>query len=266
MIGFIGVGNMAGAIASGILKNNICTARELGLYDPVAEKAVRFAGARVYTSEAELVKGESIIFLAVKPNCFPDVLSSLEKNIGRDNFEGKTFVTIAAGISTEYIKRSLGKSARVVRVMPNTPMLMGKGICAVSRADDVDKEVYEKIKRIFSCLGSVREYDERQMNAIISLTSSSPAYAFLLAKAMAEGAAEQGFDADDSFLLAADVLEGAAAMIRGTGMQPQALIDMVTSKGGTTRAALDVFEARDFAQTVKDAMKACTKRADELAQ
>ena len=150
--------------------------------------------------------------------------------------------------------------------MPNTLMLVKKGICAIYFPESINTDVKNLVLKIFNCLGEVREYDESYMNSIISLTSSSPAYLFLLADAMAKSAASEGFDINDSVYLAACVFEGAAKMLKESQLSPEELIKMVASPGGTTLAALQVFYDNGFVETVDKAMKACTNRAEELSK
>lgn len=262
MLGMIGVGNMASAILDGILKNNPERAEKIGLYDTEAHKARRYASCVIFDSVGALARAADVLFLCVKPANFPLVL----EEIGAAGIQGRRlFVSIAAGISTASIRDRLGSEAAVIRVMPNTPLLLGKGISALARNDTVTDREFEEIRRIFLSLGEVILLEEDRMNAIISLTSSSPAYLYLFAKAMAEGAARQGFDYNESVRLAASVFEGAAAMLKQSGQTPQELIRMVASPGGTTLAALDVLYRGRVEQTIIDAMLACTKRADELA-
>jgi len=265
MIGFIGVGNMGGAIVSSVIKNGIVPPEEICLCDSSREKCERFPGTVFCASPRDLAGKCDIVFLAVKPAQISDALTSLASSPDFDLGEIVT-VTIAAGISIQYIKRVLGEKAAVVRVMPNTPLLVGEGVSALSRGDGVPDEKFDLVFRIFSASGKAFLLPEEKMNAVISLTSSSPAYLFLLAEAMCAGAANQGFDKDEAAELCACVFKGAAEMILKSGMTPTALREMVTSPGGTTKAALDVFSSYSFEKAVDEAMKACTRRAEELAK
>ena len=265
MIGFIGAGNMGGAIISSMITNKIIAEKELFICDRDAGKKEIYPSASFTTDPRELAGKCDIVFLAVKPNQIEDVLKTF---LSSGKYEGgKTvFVTIAAGISISFIKNIMGEDCPVIRVMPNTPVMVGKGVSALSASENVSENVFEKVKSIFSASGTAFTLTEDKMNAVISLTSSSPAYLFLLADAMSEGAEKQGFSKEEAAFLSAAVFAGAAEMIMKSGKTPMELADMVTSPGGTTRAARDVFEKYDFKNAVIEAMLACTKRAEELGK
>lgn len=261
MIGLIGVGNMAGAIINGCVFGGVCRESEIGLYDVDAAKYESFPQAKTYTHARTLVEQESVILFSVKPQVLPEVLQSLA-GIPVDD---KLFISICAGISTAYIEERL-PGARVVRAMPNTPMLYGKGVCALSQNARITDDEFARVQALFAPVAKVFVLPESQMNAVIALTSSSPAYLFLLADAMARGAVEEGFAYDDAVELCADVFEGAAQMLRESPLSPAELCDMVASPGGTTLAALDVLEQAEFSDIMIEAMRACTKRAAELSE
>jgi len=262
MIGFIGVGNMGGAIIASGIKSGTIREEELFLCDRSEEKRTLFPKARFTTDPMELSGECDMVFLAVKPNQIKEVTERYLCGKKDD----AVFVTIAAGISIGYLKDIAGEDRRVIRVMPNTPVMVGKGVCALSRDDKTDDETFDRVKGIFAASGEVVILPEEKMNSVISLTSSSPAYLFLMADAMAEGAVRQGFSEDEAVRLAAAVFEGAARMILESGKTPMELADMVTSPGGTTRAARDVLEKYEFKEAIAQCMLACTRRAEELAK
>lgn len=259
MIGFIGVGNMAGAILSGILEAGFVSVGEICLFDADSAKYQRFPGALTCASARELVELSDTVFFSVKPQVLPSVLAELSGV----QTGGKVFVSICAAVSTDYVRASLPGS-HVVRAMPNTPMLYGKGVCALSRSADVSDAEFERIHRLFSVLGTTAIIDEAMQNPIIAVTGSSPAYLFYLADAMAEAAQESGFSYEESTRWIADVFEGAAVMLRDGGMSAKELCRMVCSPGGTTLEAMRVFEEARLSDTVKEAMRACTRRAQQL--
>ena len=259
MLGFVGVGNMARAILSGVLKSGKVTLSDVGLYDANAAQYTLFPVARTYHGVRDLVEREEVIFFAVKPQVLPVVLGELE---GVD-VTGKLFVSICAAVATSYIQKAL-PNARVIRAMPNTPMLYGKGVCALSRSENVTDVEFEKVYDLFSALGTVAVIEEKMQNAVIAVTGSSPAYLFGLADAMAVAAQESGFSYEESVLWIADVFEGAATMLRESNMSPKELCEMVCSPGGTTLEAMRVFRDAGVADTVKAAMAACTDRAQVL--
>ena len=259
MIGFIGVGNMAGAILSGALKGGAVLEENVGLFDPDAEKCARFPGARAFDSARSLAEHCDTVIFSVKPQVLPAVLEELN---GLD-VQGKVFVSICAAVATSFVTKAL-PHAHVIRAMPNTPMLYGKGVCALSRGAGVTDEEFASVHALFSAVGTVAVLPEELQNAIIAVTGSSPAYLFALAEAMADSAEKSGFDYRASVRWIADVFEGAAAMLKESGMSPRELCEMVCSPGGTTLEAMRVFREARFAETVDRAMDACTHRAEEL--
>ena len=263
-IGFIGAGNMAGAIISGILNND--KGCRLYAYDIDRSKCERF-GERVdcCASIREMIETCDCLFLAVKPQVISRVLIELSEYTV--DWSKKVFVTMVAGISTDYIASHFqGYAPAIVRIMPNTPMMLGygaTGICANKNATD---EQVDMIKALLSGAGVVCDVPEHQMNASISINGSSPAYIFLFAKAVMDYAKSEGINEDDALTLFSNTLIGSAHMLMESHMDPQSLIDMVTSPGGTTQEALRVFHEKQFCDIVGAAMAACTKRANELSQ
>lgn len=262
-IGFIGAGNMAGAIIEGILSQNVATASQVAVMDVDTEKCQRFKqrGLNVFSSYEELAGFCKIIFLSVKPQNYEEVLGKL-----KGFTESRIIVSIAAGISTGFIKSRLGENSHVVRVMPNTPLLLGCGATAMCHVAPVTDEEFAEIKTIFEAGGSVDVLPEDKMNAVISVNSSSPAYVYLFAKALISGAEKQGIDYETALRLVVKTLEGSALMIKSSGKSPDELIKMVSSPGGTTLKALDALYEHKFEAAVIDAMERCTERAEELGK
>ena len=262
-IAFIGVGNMANAIIGGLLRSGAVDCPHLILSDKFPEKCVPYTegGATLAASPAEAAAAADCVVLAVKPQNFPEVLDELSRV---ERIENKLIVTIAAGITVETVKTAL-HGAPVVRVLPNTPMLIGMGVSVICRAPDVDPADFAFVSAMFEASGSVTVIDEAEMNRIISVTSSSPAYVFAFIHAICEGAKAQGLDGDALLPAVCDMVIGSATLLRDGGLSPNQQISRVTSKGGTTERAMAVLSERGMADMVKDAMQACTNRADELA-
>ena len=262
-IAFIGVGNMANAIIGGLLRSGAVDCPHLILSDKFPEKCVPYTegGATLAASPAEAAAAADCVVLAVKPQNFPEVLDELSRVEGIEN---KLIVTIAAGITVETVKTAL-RDAATVRVLPNTPMLIGMGVSVICRAPDVDPADFAFVTAMFEASGSVTVIDEAEMNRIISVTSSSPAYVFAFIHAICEGAKAQGLDGDALLPAVCDMVIGSATLLRDGGLSPNQQISRVTSKGGTTERAMAVLSERGMADMVKDAMQACTNRADELA-
>ncbi len=264
-LGFIGFGNMASAIASGVIKSGIVSADSIFAYDVIKNKIDEFGsshGINSAESISELLSASEIIVLAVKPQNYSDVLSEISDY----DINGKIFVSIAAGISIDKIKSQIGSEAKIVRLMPNTPLLLGCGATAACKCANTSDDEFTAVCSLFECSGTVEVIDEPHMNEIISVNGSSPAYIFLFAKAVCEYAESCGIDYGTAKNLFARTLIGSARMIIDSGDDLQTLIDKVTSKGGTTAKALEKFYDADFTGIIKEAMHACTERANELGK
>ena len=199
--------------------------------------------------------------LSVKPQNFCEILPELAAVAG---IEEKLIITIAAGISVETVKTAL-HGAPVVRVLPNTPMLIGMGVSVICRADDGSPEDFAFVCGVFEASGSVTVIDEAEMNRIISVTSSSPAYVFAFIDAICRGATAQGLDGDALLPAVCDMVIGSATLLRDGGLTPAEQIARVTSKGGTTERAMATLASHGMDGIIREAMQACTDRADELA-
>lgn len=263
-IAFIGVGNMANAIIGGLLRSGAADCPHLILSDKLPDKCADYVrgGAVLAPSPAEAVREADCVVLSVKPQNFPEILPELASVAG---IESKLIITIAAGISSASVKKAL-HGAPVVRVLPNTPMLIGQGVSVICRADDVTGEDFAFVRSMFEASGSVTVIDEAEMNRIISVTSSSPAYVFAFIGAICEGARAQGLDGDALLPAVCDMVIGSAMLLKQETLTPEEQIKRVTSKGGTTERAMAVLAERDMAGVIADAMKACTDRADELSK
>lgn len=273
-ISFIGVGNMATAIISGITTRSVdpVSWSDIILYNRHKEKIEHYSalGATVAESLDEAIQNSDCIMLCVKPQSFSEILPEFKKY---KDIEKKLFVSIAAGIDSSSISCA-ANNAPVVRVMPNTPMLIGQGVSAVCRNEYVSDEDYDFVCRMFSSAGSVIRIHEDEMNRIISVTGSSPAYVFMMIKAMYQGACEQGllFDEASSKGLTekelidciCDTIIGAASLMKAGTKTPDEQVKTVCSKGGTTERAVAELEKYEFYKAFSDAMKKCTSRAEEL--
>lgn len=262
-IGFIGAGNMAYAIAGGICANFPSLA--IRIYDIHPEQYTRFEelGAKGKPSIDELVLESDVIFLSVKPQNFESVLAEI-KAVGK--FEDKLFITIAAGISISYIQNGLGAPVRVVRIMPNTPLMKGAGASALSLSDGVTEEEKNFVEKLFAGMGVAKFIPESLMDPIIAVHGSSPAYIYLFAKAIVDHAVKDGIDGHMAMELFCQTLCGSAKMLLESGHTPEELIQMVCSPGGTTMKAMEVFDDRDLCGIVDEAMEACTKQAKVLGK
>lgn len=263
-IGFIGVGHLASAILSGMIKSGEYKATELALYDKISDlTAWRNQGAKICNSEAEVISASEIIFIVIRPGDFPQTLQTIQQTT---DTEGKVFVSTAAGISTAYIANGLGRPSKIIRTMPNTPIALGLGATAVTATPEVSVDELSAVCRIFETGGIVEMLPESLMNDVIAVNGSSPAYVYLFAGAIADAAEASGIDRATAMRLILQTIRGSVAMMEQSGKDISTLIREVAVPGGTTLAALQAFETADFSGTVKKAIRACTDRANELAK
>lgn len=262
-IGFIGAGNMATAIIKGLVAQN-GNADNIRVFDVSEEKCalMRELGVTVCDTGAKTAEQSDIIVLAVKPQNYAEVLEGLRPSVTTD----KTLVSIAAGISIAYVQKAVGMDCPVVRVMPNTPLLLKKGATALCPSENVSAENKEIVYQMFAGSGVCEYVTEDHMNEIIAVNGSSPAYIYLFAKTVADYAESVGIDREAAMNLICATLEGSAAMLRDSGDTADQLIEKVSSKGGTTIAALEQLRSRGFTEALTEAMKACTNRAEELGK
>lgn len=264
-LGTIGYGNMAGAIISGLIEKQLLPATSVVVFEHMPEKRAlaETKGFTVARDEADLATQADYILLAVKPKDYPAVLKSIKPYLNSE----KTLISIAAGISIEQIESTLQSDVAVVRAMPNTPLLLGTGttaICCNSRTTEI---AFAFAKQIFACAGTVYSLPETEFNQVINLNGSSPAYIYLFTKTAVEYAQKNSnIPYNIALSMFCDTLKGSAEMLTGTGKSPDELIDMVSSPGGTTVAALQAFKENGFVESLESGFAACVKRAEELGQ
>lgn len=262
VLGFIGAGNMNTAILRGVLRQDLVQADRIWLSNRHREKLEPFASRGIHTTtdNAEAASHADLIVLGVKPQMFGDVLPELQGVC-----TGKCVVSIAAGISAAYLREAL-PGAQIVRAMPNTPLMVGVGATAVARAGNVPAPVFQVVLDLFAAAGAVAVIDEGQMDDIINVNGSSPAWFFRMADIMVRRAVSAGIDAGTALELAAKTMEGSARLLLESGKSPEELCRQVCSPGGTTLASLSAFEERDFDGLMLEAMERCTKRSKELGK
>ena len=264
-IGFIGGGNMAFAIAGGVLASSLCNEKEIFVSDPNQEALKKFKnlGIAAKESNAAALKGDYII-LAVKPFVLPSVLAELKENYSKE-IKNKVFITIAAGVEIATIKEALGFDAKIIRVMPNTPAmaLCGMSVIAAEHIPATAEEFSEAVD-IFRAVGEIEILPEALLNSVIAVSGSSPAYVFLMIEAMADAAVRDGISRKSAYRLAAQSVMGAAKLMMETGKHPGELKDMVCSPKGTTIEAVKRLEECGFRSAIMAAMQACTEKADSM--
>ncbi len=261
-LGCVGVGNMCGALLDGVFGSGVEAPENVILYDLCSEKLERFVniGCTAASSEAEVVESCSALLLAIKPQGMKELLERISPFID----EQKLIISIAAGISIDFITAAIGKKVPVVRVLPNTPMVYSAGVTAITSAPPADSSHLDYVKMLFSSCSKVYSVPEEDFNKVICLFSSSPAYFFRFAKAMVDGAAAQGIDRELATEMVIGAILGSSVFMDKSDMDFDSLIKMVASPGGTTEASLKSFTNDSFDEIIARAMQACTDRADEL--
>ena len=260
----IGVGNMAKSIIAGITSSNLDVSR-FYLFDknPDTYASMQSNEAFEYCEDiCSAVDPADCVLLSIKPQNYPEVLEQI-KNVA--NFDKKLYISIAAGITCESVSNTLC-GATVIRVLPNLPMTIGKGVSAICKNSSAKAEDFAFVDAVFASAGSTIIINESEMNRIIGVLSSSPAYVFKFIDAICKGAAAQGLDADVLLAPVCDVVIGSALLLKNSGLSPSELISRVASKGGTTQKALDKLDENNFDDIITAAMIACTQRADELGK
>ena len=262
-VGFIGAGNMGFAIIKGIAGTKD---PDIALYafDTKPEMLERLAplGVTACSSAAELTEKCGYVFLAVKPQQLEEVLENIAGSVTNE----KVIISICAGISAEFIQSKTIPDAKVIPVMPNTPLLLGEGASALAKCPNVPDKEFEFVKNIFASCGKVAVVPENKMREIIAVNGSSPAFIYLFAKAFVDYAAAEGISEDSAKELFAQSLIGSAKMITNSGYTIDELITMVSSPGGTTVAGLKELYDGKLEETVKKACESCTRRAYELSK
>lgn len=264
-IALIGAGNMGEAILAGIHKKHACFVCE-----PRPERQAYLRKKyRVMIGPLDVVvRSSEVVILAVKPQDFPDLLAE----IASLSVKGNLFISIAAGITTKFIEKRLRRSAgslqnlRVVRAMPNLPALVGEGLTAVARGTRATPRDLKVAESIFKAVGRTIVVKESMMDAVTAVSGSGPAYVFLFVECLQKAARRLGFSEGEAKALLYQLLRGSVTMLEGSADSAETLRLKVTSKGGTTQAATDVFVKKDLTGTFEAALTAARDRARELAK
>jgi pyrroline-5-carboxylate reductase len=263
-IGFIGAGQMARALASGFVRQGIVTGSEIAAADCMEDARKQFVaaipGAKTMQDNSTLVSQSEILVLAVKPqhaeSVFTQVGSLSADRLAISIVAGLTLDRISAGFQTE----------RLVRVMPNTPCLIGMGACGYCLGDAVTGEDLATVKQLLDAVGVSCQVTEPLMDVVTGLSGSGPAFVYQFIEALSDGAVRMGMPRAIALELAAQTVTGAAQMVLTTGSHPAVLKDQVASPGGTTIAGIDALEQSGFRGTVMSAVRAATDRSRELGQ
>ncbi|WP_397571323.1 pyrroline-5-carboxylate reductase [Schlesneria sp. T3-172] len=262
-IGFVGAGQMATALAKGFRDAGSVPASSIvacDVYPAAGERFVEQTGGRLAPSSAQLATEAQVIFLAVKPQQMTQAMADLRKSLGA----GQLVVSIAAGVTLKTLAAGLGEQVRTIRVMPNTPSLVGCGASALSRGASATSDDVALVQKLLSNVGVAVEVPEKLMDAVTGLSGSGPAYVYQVIESLSDGGVRMGLPRDTATKLAAQTVLGAAQMVLTTGLHPGALKDAVTSPGGTTIAGIHALERGGLRGVLMDAVEAATERAREL--
>lgn len=260
----LGVGNMAKAIIAGVLQSEIPLDKII-VYDKNTEQYGELPQHDIFAfaqSAPEAVSRADVVLLAVKPQNYDELLSDIAT---LPEHSSRLYISIAAGITSAQVSKSLG-GACVIRVLPNVPMLIGQGVSLICENEKATGDDMAFVDRVFRGAGSTMMIDESEMNRLIGVTSSSPAYVFRFIDAIYRAALAQGLPDRELLSAICDVVIGSATLLKNSSESPQQLISRVASKGGTTEQALLQLTENKFDETIQKAMIACTARADELGR
>ena len=265
IIGFIGAGNMGSAMMGGILQSSLVNASQLIVsdYSPTTLENIKAKHSVETTLCNETVAERSdILFLAVKPNKFSEVIPQISRHVR----PGCIVVSIAAGQTISAVEAAFGKDIKLVRVMPNTPALVGEAMSALCPNAAVTPEELSEIQVLFNCFGKSEVVPESLMDAVVGVSGSSPAYVYLFIEAMADAAVADGMPRAQAYKFAAQSVYGAAKMVLETGEHPGVLKDAVCSPGGTTIEAVATLEKCGFRDAVITAQRACAQKSRDMSK
>jgi len=265
-IGMIGTGNMGSAILRGIVEADYIKAGQIIAYDTstrrIRELEEDIPGIICARDCVEVAEQADLIILAIKPIYVQDVLDEIHSAL-----DGKAVLSIAAGWTVKMLQSALkGTTATYLRVMPNTPALVGEGMTAICDDTTFLKEDFDYAKGIFDSIGKTRILPERLFDGVVAVSGSSPAYVYMMIEAMADAAVKEGLPRVYAYEMASQSVLGSALMVLSSGTHPAALKDAVCSPGGTTIEAVEELERKGFRAAIMDAMGACARKSREMAK
>ena len=263
-IGFIGIGNMGGAILSGYASSESSSKDRFMAFDmnkELCEKRKReTAGLEICESAAELCEKSDMVIIGVKPQVIEGVLEEIRPFLGKD----KVIVSMAAGVSIDFIENIIGKELVIIRIMPNTPAKVGEAMVAMCRNANVDDDSFGKAKRIFDSIGRAEEVEEDLIDCVIGVSGSSPAYTYMYIEALVAAAAENGMGPEKARIFAAQSVLGAAKMVLESPESLEQLRINVCSPNGTTIEAVEKLFENGFMDKVKEGFQAAVDRSVEM--
>ncbi|WP_010198429.1 pyrroline-5-carboxylate reductase [Bacillus sp. m3-13] len=262
-IGFIGSGKMAEAIIGGLVKSELVPVNQIFASAKTKETVDKIAdkyAIETTIQNREVAAKADMLILAVKPDLHKAVIEELKDVVNSE----AVIITIAAGITLDFLETTFGKNIKAVRVMPNTPSLVGEGMSAVCANDEVNEQELQEVIRLFESFGKAEVLPEKLMDAVPAISGSSPAYVYMFIEALADGAVQQGISRNQAYTMVAQAVLGAAKMVLETGKHPGELKDNVCTPGGATIEAVTTLEKQGFRSAVVSAMEACTEKSKRL--
>jgi pyrroline-5-carboxylate reductase len=264
-IGIIGAGKIGSAIARGIIRAGLVTKDQVmagDVAEPLRESIVKELGIKATPDNGKVCDFADIVILAVKPQIVDSVLKESARKLGK----AKLLVSVAAGVPVSRLEANLAQGARVVRVMPNIPCVVGAGAAGYAGGEHVTAKDMETVGLVLNSFGVAMPIEEKYLDAVTGLSGSGPAYVFLFIEALADGGVQAGLSRDVALKLAVQTVYGAARMALESSKHLAELKDEVTSPGGTTIAGLYALEQRGFRGTVMEAVASATRRSQELGK
>lgn len=264
-LGFIGCGNMAQAMISGILKKELYAPTSIFISDvnkASLDRCCSEFGVSASKNNIELAQTADYIVLSVKPQIYPTVIQEIKNHIKSD----AVIIMIGAGQTISINEKRFGKPIKLVRVMPNTPALVGEGMTAVTPNSMLTEAETEKVICFFNSFGKAQLVPESLMNAVTAVSGSSPAFVYMFIESLADGAVAEGMPRDMAYTFAAQAVLGSAKMVLESGKHPGELKDNVCSPAGTTIEAVAALEAAGFRSSIINAVRSCSKKAEELSK
>lgn len=265
-LGLIGAGNMGSAILRGMLDAGYVKASQMVVCDAsrrrMEELSEEIPGAIYCDEPIDLVEQCDMVILALKPHQIQSLLDNV-----RQALDGKAIISIAAGWTTDMLAQALeDTTATYLRVMPNTPAMVGEGMTALCDDTTFSKDDFDFAKGIFDAVGRTVVLPERLFDGVVAISGSSPAYIFMLIEAMADAGVKEGLPRTCAYEMAAQSVLGSALMVLSSGTHPASLKDAVCSPGGTTIEAVEVLERKGFRAAVMDAMGACAEKSRQMSR
>lgn len=262
-IGFIGMGNMARAMVSGMLAKDAAEPKDVmasARTQETRKRAEQEYGILTTDKNQEAAAFGDILILAVKPQILLQVIDEIRDSVR----ENTLIISIAAGRSLDWLENAFGGVHKLVRCMPNTPALVGAGCSGICRNENVSDQEMELCMTLLGSFGIAEEIPEKLMDAVVGISGSAPAYVFLFLEALADGGVKAGMPRDQAYRFAAQTVMGSAKLMQETGLHPGELKDMVCSPGGTTIEGVQVLEEMGLRSAVMQAVEACVEKSRNM--